>query len=82
MDSKNAIENYKAQPEAKKIVLLGALSFLLTGAITGIPSVIMGHLELLKHRKAIKIYSDTDRRIIIGGGGPQKLDNVISSKSA
>jgi uncharacterized membrane protein len=67
MDSKNIIKNHKVHPKAKKIVLLGALSFLLTGAITGIPAVFMGHRELSKNRKDTKIFSDTDRRIIIGG---------------
>ncbi len=67
MDSKNALKNHKVQPKAKKIVLLGALSFLLAGAITGVPAVFMGHLELSKNRKNKKMYSDTDRRLIIGG---------------
>lgn len=67
MDSKNIIKNHKVHPKAKKIVLLGALSFFLTGAITGIPTVFVGHRELSKHRKDTKIYSDADRRIIIGG---------------
>jgi len=40
---------------------------LLTGAITGIPAVFMGHRELSKQRKNAEIYSDSDRRIILGG---------------
>lgn len=67
MDSKKTTENYKARSKAKKIMLLGALGFLLTGAITGGPAVIMGHRELSKHRMKTKKYSDSDRRIIIGG---------------
>ena len=67
MDSENTIQNNEAHPKAIKIVLLGALSFLLTGAVTGIPAVYMGHRELAKYRKNKKTYFDTDRRIIIGG---------------
>lgn len=67
MDSENTTQNNEAHPKAIKIVLLGALSFLLAGAVTGIPAVLMGHRELSKYRKNTKVYLDADRRIIIGG---------------
>jgi hypothetical protein len=67
MDSENTIQKNEAHPKAIKIVVLGTLSFLLTGAVTGIPAVFMGHRELSKYRKNTKIYLDADRRIIIGG---------------
>ena len=67
MNSENINEYQEADSTAKKIVLFGVLSFLLTGAITGLPAVLMGHSELKKHKKNLKIYSDADRRIIIGG---------------
>ena len=67
MHSEDTIRNNETHPKAKKIVLFGALSFLMTGVITGLPAVFMGHRELSKHKKNIKIYSDADRRIIIGG---------------
>ena len=50
---------------AKKIILFGTLSFLLLGLITGIPTVIWGHQALL--RKNRSLYSEVDRRIIVGG---------------
>ena len=67
MDSENTIQNNETHPKAIKIVSLGALSFLLAGAVTGIPAVLMGHRELSKYRKNTEIYLDADRRIIIGG---------------
>ncbi|MGA7143863.1 MAG: hypothetical protein WBY47_05110 [Desulfobacterales bacterium] len=67
MDPENIIQNNGAHPRAIKIVLLGALSFLLAGPVTGIPAILMGHREMSKYRKNTEIYLDADRRIIIGG---------------
>ena len=66
MDLEDTVQNNEAHSKAIKIVLLGALSFLLTGAFTGIPAVLMGHRELLRYKKSKKNL-DADRRIIIGG---------------
>ncbi|MBW2166033.1 MAG: hypothetical protein JRG74_08055 [Deltaproteobacteria bacterium] len=55
----------KVSGNVKKIVLFGALSFLLLGIITGIPTVIWGHQALLNKNRIL--YSEVDRRIIIGG---------------
>jgi len=55
----------KASSNTKKIILFGALSLLLTGIITGIPTIIWGHQALSKKNR--NLYSVVDRRIIIGG---------------
>ena len=67
MDPNNITNIDEARTKAKHVLLLGALSFFLAGAITGVPAVIMGHRELSKHKKKSKIYSSSHRRIIIGG---------------
>jgi len=64
-DSKSKGLNTKPSITAKKIVFFGALSFLLLGIITGIPTVIWGHRALLRKNRIL--YSEIDRRIIVGG---------------
>ena len=53
--------------KTRKIVLFGALSCLLTGAFTGIPAVVMGHRALSNHKKNPGAYSETDKRVVLGG---------------
>ena len=67
MNSESITKGYEVHSKTKKIILFGALSCLLTGAFTGIPAVIMGHRALSKHRNNATIYSNTDRRVILGG---------------
>jgi len=56
MYSEDTTKNTETNPKVKIIVLFGALSFLLTGAVTGIPAVFMGHRELSKNKKYQKYY--------------------------
>ena len=67
MERKRYTESYKIQKKAKKTILLGVLSPLLTGAITGLPAVIIGHFALSEQKRGIAIYSRTERRMIFGG---------------
>ena len=61
---------------ARKIVLWGALGFLLLGAITGIPAVIWGHRAL--HGRNRDLYSELDRKVIVGGMVLGYLGNALS----
>lgn len=67
MKLEHANRQHETLPKTKRIVLLGALSCLLAGAVTGIPAVVMGHRELSNSKRNPGLYSKTDQRVVLGG---------------
>ena len=65
MDNKNSIET--KLPHSTLILILGFLSCIIFGVLTGIPAIILGHKALGKYKKEPLKYNIKDKRQALSG---------------